>query len=455
MLTVKLVKIPSEIKSFCKVFNDSGFRCYLVGGAVRNFIRNIKPSDYDFATDALPEEVSALFKSVIPTGIDHGTVTVLYKSLSLEVTTFRVDGLYTNSRHPDSITYSTSINADLARRDFTINAMALDPLTDELLDPQNGMKDLNGRIIRAIGNPGERFAEDGLRVLRACRFASQLQFEIEDKTLEGMRREAARLKMISAERIRDEIIKILLSGKPSTAFLIMKDTGILQHIMPELLEGVGIEQREMHSFDVFHHSVYSADFAEKDLIIRLSALLHDIGKPRCLEIRDNIPTFYNHDAVSADMAEKILLRLKFPKNIIFLAVHLIKNHMFNYSESWSDSAIRRLISKVGVENISLLLKLRYADRAGMAGKYINCPSDSSFITRINKIIETETAFSIKNLEINGNILNQEAGIPRGPHMGRVLDFLLDSVLEDPANNKREKLIEIARNFYASRFKILD
>ncbi len=453
MLTGKRVKIPADIKSFCRIFKDSGFRCYLVGGAVRNFIRGTNPADYDFATDALPQDVIALFKTVIPTGIEHGTVTVLFKGMSLEVTTFRIDGLYSNSRHPDSITYSDSIDADLARRDFTINAMALDPLTGTILDPQNGRKDLDSRIIRAIGNPAERFAEDGLRVLRACRFASQLQFEIEPETLSGMAAEASRLKLISAERIRDEIIKILLSDKPSTAFFIMKETGILKYVIPELLEGCGVAQREMHKFDVFEHSLYSADFAEKDIVLRLSALLHDVGKPRCLEIRDNVPTFYNHDEVSAEMAEKILLRLKFPKNVINMTTHLIKNHMFNYSESWSDSAIRRLISKVGVDNISSLLKLRYADRAGMAGKYVNCSTDLSFINRINQIIENETAFSIKNLDINGNILFSEAGIPKGPHMGRILEFLLDSVLEDPSINKREKLLEIARNYYKNRIDI--
>jgi poly(A) polymerase/tRNA nucleotidyltransferase (CCA-adding enzyme) len=452
VLTVNIVKIPREIKDFCRRFKDSGFRCYLVGGAVRNFIRGIKPSDYDFATDALPEDVIKLFKSVIPTGIEHGTVTVLFRGFSLEVTTFRIDGTYTNSRHPDSIKYSASIEADLARRDFTINSMALDPLTGKILDPQEGLKDLKQKVIRAIGNPQERFAEDGLRVLRGCRFASQLGFEIDENTLSGMKMEAHRLKLISAERIRDEIIKILLSDKPSTAFFIMKDTGVLEYVIPELLEGCGVGQREMHKFDVFEHSVYSADFAEKDLIIRLSALLHDIGKPSCLEIMDNVPTFYSHDEASAEIAGKILTRLKFPKNTIAQTVHLIKNHMFNYSEEWSDSAVRRFIAKVGIDNIKPLLKLRYADRGGMAGKYVSCPNDTSFINRINRIIESESVFSIKDLDITGNILS-DSGIPKGPEMGKVLEFLLESVLEDPLLNKKEKLIEIAKNFYNSRFDI--
>ncbi len=453
MLTNSKVQIPVKIKHFCKILKDSGYQCYLVGGAVRNYVRGVKPSDYDFATNALPNEIISIFKTVIPTGIDHGTVTVHFGGMELEVTTFRIDGNYTNSRHPDSITYSSSIYADLKRRDFTINAIALDPLTGDIIDPQNGKKDIEDKIIRAIGIPEERFAEDGLRVLRACRFASQLQFTIEEKTLKGMAQEASRLKFISAERIRDEVKNILLSDKPSTAFYIMKDTGILNYVIPQLLEGVGVKQRGMHKFDVFEHAIIAADFAEKDIIIRLAALLHDIGKPRCLDIKDGEPTFYNHDIVSAKMAEEIMLCLKFPKYVIRQVTHLIKYHMFNYTEDWTDSAIRRFISKVGIENIQNLLKLRYADRGGMMGKFHQCPADLSLINRINAILEKESAFSIKNLEIDGNILSAKAGIPKGPKMGSVLQFLLDSILEDPSLNNEEKLIEIAKNFYKTRINI--
>ena len=448
------MRVPAKIKLFCKIIKDSGFQCYLVGGAVRNYIGGMKPpSDYDFATDALPEQIIPLFKNVIPTGIEHGTVTVIFEGMKFEVTTFRIDGNYTNSRHPDSIKYSSSIHDDLKRRDFTINAMAIDPLTGKLIDPQNGKKDLKEGIIKAIGIPEERFAEDGLRVLRACRFASQLQFTIEENTLKGMMQEAERLSLISAERIRDEIRHILLSDKPSTAFYIMKNTGILKYVIPELLEGVGVSQKEMHKFDVFEHSIIAADFAEKDIIIKLAALLHDIGKPRCLDIKDGEPTFYNHDIVSANMAEEILVRLKFPKYVIRQVVHLIKFHMFNYTEECKDSAIRRFISKVEIENVHNLLKLRYADRGGMMGKIHQCQNDLSFINRINEILEKESAFSIKNLEINGNILSSKAGIPKTPQMGLVLQFLLDSILEDPSLNNEDKLIEIAKNFYETRINI--
>ena len=285
------MKVPYKIKEFCSIFKKSGYSCYLVGGAVRNLTRGISPADFDFATDAEPKDMNRLFKKVIPTGIEHGTVTILFKGMHYEVTTFRIDGEYSNSRHPDKIIFSNSIYEDLERRDFTINSMAFDPVDKIFLDPHGGKEDLKRNLIKAIGDPSKRFAEDGLRVLRGCRFASQLGFSIEKNTLEGMRKQGFRLKYISAERIRDEIIKILLSDAPSKAFFIMRDTEILQYILPELKEGIGIKQRKLHKFDVFVHSLYSADFAEKDLIIRLTALLHDIGKPASLEIRNTIPTW--------------------------------------------------------------------------------------------------------------------------------------------------------------------
>ncbi len=420
---------------------------------MRNLIRGIKPADFDFATDALPDDMLNMFKKVFPTGIEHGTVTILFKGMQFEVTTFRIDGDYSNSRHPDKIEFSSSIYEDLKRRDFTINSMAYDPVKDILLDPHDGKKDLKRKLIKSIGDPVKRFSEDGLRVLRGCRFASQLDFEIEEKTLEGMKKQGFRLKYISAERIRDELIKILMSDKPSKAFFIMKDTCILKYIMPELEEGIGVEQREMHIFDVFEHSVYSADFADKNLVIRLSALLHDIGKPDSFEIRDGVRTFYMHDRISAEKASLILKRLKFPKAVEKQVTHLINEHMFNYTEDWTDSALRRLVARVGKENIKNLIKLRYADRAGMRGKPFECVNDKSFICRINSILEKENAFTIKSLAVNGNTLSEEAGIPKGPVMGSVLNFLLESVLDDPGMNEKEKLIEIARNFYRERIDI--
>ena len=224
-------------------------------------------------------------------------------------------------------------------------------------------------------------------------------------------------------------------------------------MFPELERGIGIQQREMHCFDVFEHSVYSADFAENNIVIRLAALLHDVGKPDSLELREGVPTFYNHEIISAETASEILKRLKFPKALEKQVTHLIREHMFNYTPEWTDSALRRLISRVGKENIRDLIRLRFADRAGMKGKPFECINDKSFISRINSILEKENAFTIRNLEVDGNILAEKGGIPKGPVMGRVLEFLLESVLDDPEMNRRDILIEIARNFYNERIDI--
>lgn len=450
-----LLKFPAPVVEFAEIVFRGGYEIYLVGGAVRNIKCGLPPDDYDFTTNATPQQITSLFRKVIPTGIEHGTVTVLFKGCSFEVTTYRIDGKYSNSRHPDKVIYSTDLSEDLRRRDFTINAMALDVRNNRFIDMHGGMEDLKNGIIRAIGNPDERFAEDGLRILRACRFAAQLEFDIEPLTLEGMRHNSHRLAGISAERIRDELVKTMNAEHPSRAFIVMHETGVLKYVLPELEEGIGMVQRELHRYDVFHHIIYSCDFAEKDAVLRMTALLHDIGKPRCLEIRDGVPTFYRHEEISAEMAGEILRRLRFSKSDESHICHLIRYHMFHYTSDWSDSAVRRFVSKVRPENISDLFRLRFADRAAMSGSSAHAltPDDIEFARRIDGIIKEKSALSMKDLCINGNILAEKGGIPKGPHMGTVLSFLLESVLDDPALNEQEKLLELAVNFYRSRISL--
>ena len=445
---------PSVIREFASVFFHAGYEVYLVGGAVRNLKRGLPPDDYDFTTNATPQQVITLFRKVIPTGIEHGTVTVLFKGSSFEVTTYRMDGKYSNFRHPDSITYCTDIYEDLKRRDFTINAMAIDVRNDSLIDVHGGMEDLKKGIVRAIGNPNERFAEDGLRILRACRFAAQLDFQIEPVTLQGMINNKDHLENISKERIRDELLKTMTADHPSTAFLYMQKTEILEYVLPELLEGVGIEQRDRHQFDVFHHSLYSCDFMEKDPVLRMAALLHDIGKPRCFKVRDGINTFYGHENVGAEMAHEILRRLKFSKADENRICHLIQNHMFHYTEEWSDGAVRRFIARVGIENLSDLFKLRFADRAGAAGdKSFACtPEDIALSRRVDAIVKETPALKLGDLAVNGQMLFKEAGIPKGPAMGLVLNYLLEAVMDDPAMNTKEQLLNLGRNFYQTRLQ---
>jgi len=448
------VTFPKEVKEFADVVFRAGYEIYLVGGAVRNLKRGLPPDDYDFTTNATPQQITAIFHKVIPTGIEHGTVTVLFKGNSFEVTTYRMDGKYSNSRHPDSITYCTDIYEDLKRRDFTINAMAIDVRNGNIIDAHGGMEDIKKGIIRAIGNPDERFAEDGLRILRACRFAAQLDFQIEPVTLQGMIHNRDHLKNISKERIRDELLKTMTAEHPSIAFLYMRKTEILEYVLPELLEGVDMEQRDRHQFDVFHHALYSCDFMEKDPVLRMAALLHDIGKPRCFKVRDGINTFYGHENVGAEMAHGILRRLKFSKADENRICHLIKNHMFHYTEDWTDGAVRRFIARVGLENMSDLFKLRFADRAGAMGdKTFACtPEDIALSRRVDAIAKETPALKLGDLAVDGGMLNKEAGIPKGPAMGTVLNYLLEAVMDDPAMNTKEVLLNLGKNFYQTRLQ---
>ena len=444
--------IPKTVKQFGSAFIRSGFQFFLVGGAVRNKVAGLPVTDYDFATDASPDQVMELFPRVIPTGVKHGTVTVLFKDQKFEVTTFRVEGKYSDSRRPDSISFTPSILEDLKRRDFTINSMAIDIKNGKLLDPHNGKKDIKDKIIRAIGDPEKRFNEDGLRILRACRFSAELGFSIEGKTLEGMKSSRNRLSAVSAERIRTEFEKIILSDAPSRGISMMDRSGILEMILPELNRCKGVEQKGYHEFDVYDHSLHSCDRAENNIIIRLAALFHDIGKPAVLgKDEQGITTFYQHEKVSACMTSSILRRLKFPKSVEKSVVHLIAHHMFLYEPSWTDAAVRRFLHRVGIEHVEYLLMLRDADQQGMRNNRIYGSGTDEFRTRIQEVIEKDTALTTKDLEINGNDLFTSADIPKGPVMGKILDFLMESVIEDPELNTKSKLIEIAEKYYKEYF----
>ena len=271
-------------------------------------------------------------------------------------------------------------------------------------------------------------------------------------TLQGMIHNRDHLKNISKERIRDELLKTMTAEHPSIAFLYMQKTEILEYVLPELLEGVDMEQRDRHQFDVFHHALYSCDFMEKDPVLRMAALLHDIGKPRCFNVRDGINTFYGHENVGAEMAHGILRRLKFSKADENRICHLIKNHMFHYTEDWTDGAVRRFIARVGLENMSDLFKLRFADRAGAMGdKTFACtPEDIALSRRVDAIAKETPALKLGDLAVDGGMLNKEAGIPKGPAMGTVLNYLLEAVMDDPAMNTKEVLLNLGKNFYQTR-----
>ncbi len=443
------IKVPQDLITISRILKDAGHSCFLVGGAVRDQLLGLEAKDYDLCSDAKPEQVMELFNKVIPTGIKHGTVTIIFKRIPYEITTFRVDGEYTDGRRPDEITYTSDLHMDLKRRDFTINAIAYDILEKKIIDPNGGIEDLKRKQIRAIGVPEERFNEDGLRSIRACRFASQLHFTIEDETLRGINNQLHKIPDLSKERIYDELIKIFKSEKPSISFELFRKTGILPIILPELSRCIGIQQKGSHDFDVYNHLIYSCDAAPRDNEnVRIAAMFHDLGKPESLgEDEEGLPTFYNHEYMSERIASEIMLRYRFPKEKMKKILHLIRNHMFHYTDEWSDAAVRRFIRRIGIENLEEQYLLRYADISGMSHTDGDFRNIQSLKERVLKILEEENAFSIKDLEIDGKDLMNSLKISGGPIIGDILEYLLESVLDDPGMNNKENLQILAEKYY--------
>jgi tRNA nucleotidyltransferase (CCA-adding enzyme) len=446
-------RIDSSVRRFCKCFHDAGYECFLVGGAVRDLLLGRRVVDYDFATNALPEDVIGLFHRTIPTGIDHGTVTVLYRHYSFEVTTYRGEGDYSDSRHPDSVEYLSSVKEDLRRRDFTMNAIAYDPVSRAVVDPHGGQADIAARLIRAIGDPCERFREDALRMLRLARFAAQLLFQADQSTREAIPPLAEQIRRVSPERIREELIRILGSDQPSIAFSLLEETGLLKQILPELVEGVGIEQRGNHRFDVFEHSIRSCDAAPAgNLEVRLAALLHDIGKPRALaDSPEGGRIFHGHDTISAAMTDGILERYRFSNETRRRVVHLVRHHMFAYTSIWTDAAVRRFVRRIGQENIDDLFLLYRADAVAVAGNPTPTRESSEFRSRIQAVLDRGEALTVRDLAIDGNDIIG-LGVPKGPLVGVTLEFLLESVLDDPGLNEPKRLRTIAKRFYEERLR---
>lgn len=462
---MKKIKIPFVLQKLNSVFEENGYEAYLVGGAVRDVLMGKNPSDYDVATNAEPQEVTRIFKKVIPTGIAHGTVTVHFMKNEIEVTTFRTESDYSDGRHPDNVAFTRNLNEDLSRRDFTMNAIAASLKDGKITDPYNGQKDIKNKIIRTVGNPYERFLEDGLRPIRAIRFSAKLNFKIESETLKSISAPEIieKTKTISLERFRDELLKLMQAEKPSEGLKIMEKTGILGIFMPELMPCRGCIQtdfRGFHEFDVLDHLFYSCDGAPKEKInVRLAALLHDIGKPVAKKTvptpQGETVTFYRHEQYSAEIARKLLFRLKFSNAEIDNICHLIENHMFNYEPQWKDSAVRRFLVKVKAENVEDLFDLRLADIYGMRNTPVRLHDSQTakllleFKERIEKEQQKKSALSLKSLAVNGKDL-MEAGIPSGKELGTILNELFETVLEDPAQNEKDTLMAIAKKIYENR-----
>ena len=443
-MTLPLFHIPREIRSIGERLGKAGKKAYIVGGALRDFfMKRHGANDFDMATDALPEDIIALFPRVVPTGIKHGTVTVLSGPYSVEITTLRIEKGYSDGRRPDSVRFVSEIEEDLSRRDFTMNSMAYDMASGSLFDPFGGREDIGRKSIRCVGEPSLRFKEDGLRPLRAIRFASQLGFSIEEKTYAAIPEAIGTFRLVSMERVRDEFQKILLSPSPELGLGLLERTGLLGVFLPELTAARGCSQKGMHAFDVMDHLFLATKAAPPDLALRLAALFHDAGKPSTRALDENgLPTFYNHEKVSASLAEKALKRLKFPNDLISRVLHLVVNHMFNYGADWTDAAVRRFIARAGKENIEDLFSLRLADTSATQGLVSDPGLLDPFRLRIASILGRENAFSLRDLKIGGEEL-AAIGIPRGPTMGKMLNELLETVLDDPDQNTTETLLAIA------------
>lgn len=440
--------IHPDVVGICQRLRDRGRRGWVVGGCVRDLLRGKPAKDWDIATDARPEEVLTMFRKVIPTGIKHGTVTVLVHGTPYEVTTLRGEGAYEDGRRPTEVRFLDNITDDLARRDFTINAIALDPLEERLIDPFGGERDLEARVLRAVGEPRLRFAEDGLRILRGARFAAVLECAIEPGTLAAMSETSAlaTYAKVSAERIHDEWLKALEARAPSIAFEIMRRTGMLALTCPELLESVDCEQNRWHAFDVWGHTMAVLDAAEGSTPLRLAALLHDVGKPRSRELSDktNDYTFYNHEAIGATMSDAILKRLRASNDLRSRVVELVRHHLICYSPEWTDAAVRRWLRRVTPALSDELLALGRADARGK-GRPIDDELQrlDELSHRVSALLAAGAAIGTKDLAIDGSVLMSELGLPPSRLIGDVLKQLVEVVTDEPAANTRERLLDEA------------
>ena len=441
-------QIPPEIALITKILENAGFEAWIVGGCVRDLLVGRPPKDWDITTSANPEQIQGLFENTFYTN-DFGTVGVVNNETSVEtlrvveVTPYRTEGKYSDARRPDSVQFSQKIGDDLKRRDFTINALAYSTSKDELLDLFDGMADLKKAVLRAVGDAHERFSEDALRILRAVRFSAELNFEIEQKTLTAMGQCASQLSKISKERVRDEFVRIINSTKPMKAIVLSQKIGILQYIAPELEEGIGIAQNQAHSYEVFEHNIRALQHAaDKDwsFAIRLAALFHDVGKPKARRWSEEKKdwTFHGHEVIGAKMAKNILEKLKFPRETIEQCEKLVRWHMFfSDPDKVTLSAVRRIISNVGPENIENLINLRVCDRIG-TGR----PKEQPFRFRKYQAMIDEALhdpISVGMLAIDGKGIMAVIHETPGPRIGWILHALLEEVLEEPTKNTKDYL----------------
>ncbi len=438
------IEIPERANLIIHTLEDAGYEAYAVGGCVRDCVLGRVPNDWDITTSALPEQVKALFRRTVDTGLKHGTVTVLMGDEGFEVTTYRIDGEYDDGRHPREVEFTRDLSEDLRRRDFTINAMAYND-REGLVDLYDGLGDIEKKVIRCVGEPYERFGEDALRMLRAVRFSAQLGYSIEEKTREAITKLSKNLEKISAERIHTELVKLLVSDNPME-LRVAYETGMTGVFLPEFDLAMQTGQKHIHHcYSVGEHILHSIAEVKADPVLRLAMLFHDIGKPQTLSTdEDGTTHFRGHPSVSADMARDICRRLKMDNDTIDKVCTLVRYHDYKHGEEPTETVLRKALNKVGAEIFPMFLEVRRAD--------VMAQSDYMREDKLEKIrgwdrlyrevMAKGQCFTIKQLKINGSDL-KNIGIKPGPKMGEILSALLDEVIEDPEKNTEEYLLKRA------------
>lgn len=443
-------EVPKEVQEAGAKLVAAGFDAYIVGGCLRDLLLEKNPNDWDLTTSAKPEEIQKIFPDSVYEN-KFGTVAIKTRSEEpavkiIEITTFRKEGKYTDKRHPDEISFAKTIEEDLSRRDFTVNAMAYKiavgaKLENNLVDPFGGLADLQKKNIRAVGEPEKRFEEDALRLMRAVRFSAQLGFEIEEKTSQAVKKQAGLIEFIAKERISQELEKLLMAGNAADGIKKMQELGLLKHVLPELEEGVGVTQNKHHIYTVFEHNRLALDYAAKKdfpLDLRIASLLHDVAKPRTKQGEGPDCTFYGHQVVGERMALEIFDKLHFPKKMAEKVALLIREHMFVYDpETVTLKGVRRLVSRVGAENVDDLIKIREADRIG-SGVPKAQPYRLRYLQAMIEKVKKDPV-SPKMIKVAGNEVMKLLGIEPGPKVGKILTVLLEEVLDDPKSNTKKHL----------------
>lgn len=441
--------IPDYVELIIEKLERKGYEAYLVGGSVRDMILRKTPTDYDIATSAFPDEIESVFSNfkTIDIGKKFGTIIVSQEKGDVEITTFRKEGKYLDGRRPEWVSFCSDVKDDLSRRDFTINAIAYNK-TKGILDPFEGREDLKRRIIKTVGNPEERFNEDYLRILRAARFASQLEFTIDESTFQAGKQYSSHIKKVSMERIFNEVYKLLLNQIPSYGIRILEKMGVLKVILPEIIPAIGFKQyNPHHEMDVYNHILCVLDNTPSVIQIRLAALFHDIGKPYTLTMdEEGIGHFYGHDKLGAEISKEVLKRFKASNNLIEEVYNLVKEHM-NHHANFKDKGLKRLIRRLGEEEVFHLIELQIAD-IKCSNKEANVDHIIERRNRIKEILEKDEAYKIEQMHIDGKDLIK-LGFEQGPIIGEILEFLLDKIIEEPELNDRGILKNIVLDKYSS------